>query len=414
MFSAGTADLPSSGMIVQQRMQNLMDLVDRGASMQEIQAAEAELADAIKQAPFEIKEQFRLIKNMAENVDGRKAFQQFRLNDGRTVMDRREQFMGRPAEPSKEAAKEAAKEATKQAVKEGAEKAAKDAAKEGAKESAKESAAKKGVRAGSLKLADSLEQGAATKRVDEMLTKFERLVLERFEKGAEIAKQSADGKPHYGAKSAGDWKSFFKNFLDRTVARKALVDDIKQFFMRGAVAKGAKGIFIGDMQFQNGRVEKFVRFSVLAEALARLQSMLPGSRVTKEMLQKLSGEELMYLALAASKGREFAYSQEAAKGRFGLASAEARAAEALGIPLDQQLAKKAKQLKGRKGGRGMAWYDKDAEPEELPYRFVPWWQWGNLTGPTNTKWVTRVFYTALFIVSMIGVVVLTLRLLAGG
>jgi hypothetical protein len=397
-------------MLVQERMQHLMELVDRGASLQEIQTAEAELADAIKQAPFEIKEQFRLIKDMAENVDSRKAFQQFRLNDGRTVMDRREQFMGRPAEPSKESAKEAAKEATREAVKEGAERASKDAA----KESAKESAAKSGVRAAGLKLTDSLEQGAATKRVDEMLTKFERLVLERFEKGAEVAKRSADGKPHYAGKSDGDWKAFFKNFLDRTVARKALVDDIKQFFMRGAVAKGAKGIFIGDMQFQNGRVEKFVRFSVLAEALAKLRAMMPGSSITKEMLQKLSGEELMYLALAASKGREFAYSQEAARGRFGLASAEARAAEALGLPLDQQLAKKAKQLKGRKGGRGTAWYDKDAEPEELPYRFVPWWQWGNLNNPGPTKWVTRAFYGALFIVSMIGIVVLTLRLLAGG
>ena len=58
MFSGGTADVGASGAVVQQRMEQLMELVDRGASMEEIHKAEAELADAMKQAPFEIKQQF--------------------------------------------------------------------------------------------------------------------------------------------------------------------------------------------------------------------------------------------------------------------------------------------------------------------------------------------------------------------
>ncbi|MFA4974202.1 MAG: hypothetical protein WC683_16455, partial [bacterium] len=222
-----------------------------------------------------------------------------------------------------------------------------------------------------------------------------------------------DGLPHFNAKTEAEWKQFFLNFLDRTVAKKALLEDIKQFFMRGVVQKGAKGIFIGDLLLANGRTEKFVRFSILAEALAKLKAMMPGSQVTKEMLGKLTGEELMYLALAASRGSEFAFQQEAAKGRFGLARAEAQAAEKLGITLEQQLQKKTKFLKGKKGGRGMAWYDRDSEPEELPYQFVPWWQWGNLKNTGSTKWVTRVFYGSLFILSMIGIALLTARLLSG-
>ncbi|MBN1283024.1 MAG: hypothetical protein JXA24_04545 [Proteobacteria bacterium] len=406
-----------SNVSIEQRYQQLMDLVQKNAPMEEIQKAEVELADAVQRAPFEIKEGTPFFQQLAQKLDATQAFQHFRLLNGRMVDDRREQFMGRPEKQADEAGRAAQQEQAKEVAKE----VAKDAAKEGAKAATEEAGkkadakeAKEGARAAaSMKLSEGLDQRAAGKRLDEMLSKFERLVIDRFEGGKQVAQESADGKPHFNPKTEAEWKQFFQNFLDRTVAKKALIDDIKQLFMRGVVQKGGKGIFIGDMHLSNGRVEKFVRFSIIAEALARLRAMMPGSQITKEMLGKMTSEELLYLALAATRGREFAFQQKDAEGRFGLAKAEAQAAEKLGIPLEQQLAKKARMLKDRRG-RGMAWYDKDGEPEELPYQFVPWWQWGNLTGPSNTKWVTRVFYGALFIVSLIGIVVLTLRLLAGG
>ena len=410
MFSGGTDHVSSS--LIEQRFHQWQELVSRNAPFEDIQRAEMELAEALKQAPFEIKEQFHLIKQQQSGVDARQAFQQFRLQDGRNVMDRRDQFMGRPAEAAEQAGKELSKEAAKEAAKDAAKEAAKGAEKEAPAKEAK-GGEKAGISA-ALKMSDSLDQRAASKRLDEMLSKFEKLVLERFEGGKEIAKESADGKPHYAPKTEAEWKQFFKSFLDRTVVKKTLLDDIKQFFMRGVLQKGGKGIFIGDMHLANGRIEKFVRFSIIAEALARLRAMMPGSQITKEMLGKMTSEDLLYLALAATRGREYAYSQEAAKGRFGPAGAEAKAAEALGISLDQQLAKKARELRERKGGRGgMAWYEKDGEPEELPYQFVPWWQWGNLNNPGPTKWITRAMYGALFIVSLIGIVAVTLRLLSG-
>jgi len=333
-----------------------------------------------------------------------RAFQQFRLpGRDRVVVDRREQFQGEPKEAAKEAGKEAAKEAAQKATL---------TLKEGklveAREKAYAASAALGARG-----SGAPDQQAAEARVDRMLSAFEKMVVERFEGGKQIAEESADGKAHFNAKSDAQWKEFFQKFLNRTVAKRALLKDIKQFFMRGVVAKGGKGVFIGDMAMNSGRVEKFVRFSILAEALAKLRAMIPGDRVTAQMLGKLTGEELMYLALAASKGKEFAFAQEAARGKFAGAKAEAQAAAALGIPLDQQLEQKARNLR-RKGRGGMAWYEKDAEPEETPYRFVPWWSWGNLSNPGPTKWVTRAFYGALFIVSLIGIIVLTIRLLAGG
>ena len=262
----------------------------------------------------------------------------------------------------------------------------------------------------------SSDQAAAESRVDKMLSAFEKMVVERFEKGAQLANQNADGQARFKGKTAAEWKQFFQKFMHRAVTKKALMNDIKHFLMRGVVAKGAKGIFIGDAMFNSGRVEKFIRFSILAEALAKFRAMIPGDKVTAEMLGKLTGEELMYLALAASRGKGFAFSQQEARGMFAGAKAEAQAAAALGIPLDQQLQQKARQLRGRKrgGGSGFGWFEKDPEPEETPYRFVPWWQWGNLNNPGPTKWITRVMYGAFLIVALMGIVVLTVRLLAGG
>lgn len=426
MFDAGGAqgrDTPVSqqtqNLSTEQRIQNWVQLVEDNAPVEDIQKAEMEVAEALQKQPFELRKQLPFFQKLVQKFDASKAFQNFRLpGRERVVEDRREQFQGEPKEAAKEGAKEAAKSAAKEAAKDAAKEESKKAAlklKDGKLISKKDlrlaGAAALGARDVSMKGSD---HQAAAARVDEMLSAFERMVVERFEKGKQIADQSADGKPHFKPKTEAQWKQFFKNFMSRTIKKRVLIDDIKQFLMRGVVSKGAKGVFIGDMTMNSGRVERFVRFSIIAEALAKLRAMMPGDTVTRQMLGKLTGEELMYLALAASRGREFAFVQQAAQGRFGAARAEAQAAEALGIPLNQQLEQKARHLRGKKGRGGMAWFEKDPEPEETPYRFVPWWSWGNLNAPTPTKWITRVMYGALFIVSLIGIITLTVRLLGGG
>jgi hypothetical protein len=390
----------------EQRIQNWIELVEQNAPAEQIQKAEADVAEALQRQPFEIRKQLPLFQKMAKKaLHAGRAFQQFRLpGRDRVVIDRREQFQGEPKEAAKEAGKEAAKEAAKKATL---------TMKEGKLVEAKERSYAASAALGARGTGAS-DQRAAEARVDKMLSAFEKMVVERFEGGRQIAEESVDGMARYKGKTDAQWKEFFQKFLHRTVAKKTLLKDIKQFFMRGVVAKGGKGVFIGDMAMNSGRVEKFVRFSILAEALAKMRAMIPGDKVTAQMLGKLTGEELMYLALAASKGREFAYAQAAARGKFAGAKAEAQAAEALGIPLKAQLEQKTKQLRGKKGRGGLAWFEKDAALEDTPYRFVPWYSLTNLKNPGPTKWVTRVFYGALFIISMIGIIVLTFRLLAGG
>ncbi len=415
MFAGGTEGTePPVGQQtpIEQSMERWVQLVERNAPIEEIQKAEQDVAEAMRRQPFEMRERLPFFLNRFKQlgVHARTVFQQFRLpGRERMVADRREQFEGKPKEAAKEEVKkEAAKEATKEAAKKEGGKEVKKfptfELKEGKLIKAREAAAA-GVRAADVR--------AAEKRVDEMLSKFEKMVVARFEKGEQVAQQSKDGKAYFNPKTEEEWHQFFATLNHRAIGKKIPLDLIKQFFMRGVITKGNKGIFIGDMALNSGRMMKFVRFSILAEALAKLRALMPGSEVSKSMLGKLSGEDLMCLALAASR-REFARSMLPARGKFAGARAEAQAAAALGIPLESQLGKKAKLLRGKRAGAGFGWYEKDGEPEETPYRFVPWWSWGNLNNPGPTRWITRAFYGALLIVSLIGIVVLTLRLLGGG
>lgn len=413
----------------EQSVERWLSLVDQGAPLEVIQQAEQQVAEALKQSPFELRSQLPFFQQAAKRLDATLLLQHFRLpGRERLIEDRRDQFQGEPAQ--KEAAKETAKETAKEAVKSAAQEAAKKVAEKGAESKVSELAGKLTLKDGKLvehkertytnflgarelTQARGREAAAATTRVEEMLTGFERLVVERFEKGGQVAQQSPDGKAHFKPKSEGEWSAFFKSFLDRTVHKKALVDEVREFLFRGSVARGQKGIFIGDMHLTNGQVEKFVRFSILADALAKLKAMAPGEKVGADALGKLSGEELMYLALAAARSQEFATSMAPTQGKFALGSTEEKAAQALGIPLDRHLQQKAKQLKRGAGGF-KGFFDKDPEPEEIPYQFTPWWSWGNLQRQSPTRWITRVMYGSLLIVALLGIAVMTARLLKGG
>jgi len=421
MFPGGTDQTKGGGsqvgasqssLSLEQRLQRWMELRDAGAPFEQIQAAEIEVAEAIKKAPFEIASKLPFFQQMAKKLDASQAFQQFRL-PGRelVVVDRREaREGGKPAKEGDSSAKEAGKKAQEGKakrifrelrLKDGRLVKLKDAS------SAKGPGDTRGAGA-----SGGLEQQAATERVERMLSAFERMVVARFEEGRQVAKESPDGRPSFLAKSEGQWRDFFKAFLSRTVGKKALLSEIREFLFRGLVSKGAKGVVIGDLSFTSGRVEKFVRFSILAEALARLRSMVPGESLARGALAQLTGEELMYLALAAARAKEFAFSAQEAQGRFMGSRAEAEAAAALGIPLEHQLRQKARSLRGRKGsGRGLT--GDEGISEDLPYRFVPWWSWGNLARPGRLRWVTAVFYGSLLAMAILGIAMMTWRLLGG-
>ncbi|MBI4211521.1 MAG: hypothetical protein HY540_02680, partial [Deltaproteobacteria bacterium] len=189
--------------------------------------------------------------------------------------------------------------------------------------------------------------------------------------------------------------------------------EVREFLLRGVVQKGAKGIVISDMLLANGRVEKFIRFSVMATVLEKLKMLLPGEAFTRSEIAALSQEELNYLALAVARSAD-AVAEEAERGKFFDAQAEARAAQELGLPMSQHLSAKSRLLrKQRKLGLGGLLGSSEGEifEDPAPTQFIPWWHWENLKKPSPARSVTAVFYTALGIVALIGIGVLTMRLL---
>ncbi len=254
------------------------------------------------------------------------------------------------------------------------------------------------------------QQPAVRAQLDELLSKFERLVIQRFEGNAELAKGLEGAKPVFLPKTEKQWKQFFEAFAGRVLKKSVSQEHIKEFLFRGLVQRGEKGIVISDMTLQSGRIEKFIRFSILADAMAKLNQLIPGDTFGKEML---ATEELMYLALAVARGREYQGQPKPAQGLFMGGIAEERAAQALGLPVAQHLdktdkGKKGKPLKGFGGFGG----GKDREVfEELPQTFVPWWHWGNLGRPGKFTMVTVAFYIALGVITVIGIIAVTAQLL---
>lgn len=207
--------------------------------------------------------------------------------------------------------------------------------------------------------------------VNRLLSDFEKMLVERFEKGKQLEYQTKDGKPNYAQKAEGAWKAFFSKFVKRTIWKKGELENLKEFVFRGLMSHAKGGgkysTLIGDMAYNNGQIQKFTRLQILNEIAKMLQNIKPGSALAKDLLKKgLEAEEFQFLALA-NKHRDKALklSQQEAKGFFGTTQkAEDQAAEKLGLK--------------RRGGRGkyggpIRWGKEGASEE--PHLFVPLGFW---------------------------------------
>lgn len=407
MFGAG--DLTTKAAIDQlaQQMATALNLDDE--AQQQVAAELQKPLDSMQELPARLQSLQRAFENSL-------AMHQFRLpGTNQVVVDRREQ----PSHGKPDVAKDAAREMAQRHVddkkgKESAKKEVRDRFRLRDGKLIKEMGTRESDRLSDRNISrGSLEREAASSRVDRMMNQFYKVLSARFNDGVQIARQSADGKLNLLEKTLAQWKSFFGNFSDRTVQKKVLLSEIREFLMRGLIPRGNKGVFIGDMQLISGRTEKFIRFSILADAFAKLKGMSPGDKFDAAILGELLSEELMFLALAASRGREFEASMLPAQGKFLGGRAESRAAEELGLPVAAHLRQKAKHLRGRRGGTlGKNWFGEEV-PEEMPYRFVPWYQLGNLKSGGKLKWVTATFYGTLFILALVGILALTYRLIGG-
>ncbi|HPM41356.1 MAG TPA: hypothetical protein PLY45_02855, partial [bacterium] len=110
MFAGGAENIKDA-QALEQSVARWMELKDSGASFEDIQRAEQEVAEALKQAPFELKAKFPFFQQLVKKFDAAQAFQQFRLpGSDRVVVDRRDEHSrGKAAEQARQASKEAAK-----------------------------------------------------------------------------------------------------------------------------------------------------------------------------------------------------------------------------------------------------------------------------------------------------------------
>jgi hypothetical protein len=384
---------------VQKQMQEYLDLVQKKAAPDRIKQAEENLTREMGKDRFEaFKRQLPRHMRALRGVATRRAYTQFRLpGRERMVHDRRAETRERPR--GRERGRRVSRRAARQAMR----------LREGKLigEKGKKYINYLNLEARMRKLAQT-QKPEVKAQIDELLSRFEKMLVQVFEEGAQFAKKSKDGKPAFLKKTDSQWKKFFSRFAGRILKKKVPTKNIQGFLFRGMVPKGAKGLIISDMTLASGRVERFVRFSILAEAMAKLSKLLPGDAFGKEML---TGEELYYLALASARGREYATAPKPTPGRFMGGVAEERAAQQLGLTMTAQLKDKTAELKrGRKLG-AFGW-GKEKEPyEETPYQFIPWWHWDNLRRPGKFKMITVAFYLALGLTIVIGILAITQHLL---
>lgn len=384
---------------VGKHIEQYLDLVRKQAPAEKIKQAEKELSKEMGKDRFEaFKRQLPRQLRARRSLDAQRVYRQFRLpGRRRMVEDRRGRMRGRPRERAR--ARKAVASARKEA-------APKESMRLRGGRITKQAARKyKNYFADKMQLQAESSAKAAGKQaqIDELLSKFEKLIVQRFEHDAEVAKETKKGEQTFLQKTESQWKAFFARFANRFLKKKVPTSNIQEFLFRGMVAKGAKGVVISDMTLASGRVERFVRFSILAEAMARLAKLMPGEKFGKDMLK---GEELYYLALAAARGREYKTVPKPTEGRFMGGAAEERAAQELGLPMSAHLERKSEAMK--KGGRMGAMFafgeDKERAPhDETPYQFIPWWHWGNLWRPGKFRLLTVAFYIGLLLLAIIGI-----------
>ncbi|MFH1654365.1 MAG: hypothetical protein ABIE74_09990 [Pseudomonadota bacterium] len=265
----------------------------------------------------------------------------------------------------------------------------------------------------------SSEQKAAKAGMDEMLSKFEKLILACFEQGKTIGKKSADGLPHFNAKDLAQWREFFSNFSAEK--RKILLEQVRNFLFRGVVERegGKNPLLISDMMLQSGRMEKYIRLPVMMELLGKLKAMHPGEKFGKELLKLAEGDELIYLALMTEEGMDFLHGLKPKQGMFMSEKGESIVKQHLGLgsPMSDQLGRKTQTLhknktRGFLGFLGFFKGEKGVESEETPYRFTGWRQ--NLERPQMLPFriVRVVIYLALLVFSILGIGALLYKFLS--
>lgn len=143
----------------------------------------------------------------------------------------------------------------------------------------------------------------------EFLSLFEKIFLTHFEGGVPLGELLEKGKFKFLVKSEKAWMEFFQRFLPFTFSRTISFSELKALIFRGLLQESGKAqqaevaTLISDLQFLNGKTDKFARLPVRGlDVLQKIASLMPGDMLMTSLLPEIldrSGQsELQYLSLS--------------------------------------------------------------------------------------------------------------------
>lgn len=332
----------------------------------------------------------------------------FRLpGSGRTVHDRRGERRARGGEGGQDAGSGRSEKGGDRAG--SARKAAPDAAAGAPAATAQADAAKTlPPREVGVVHGESLQLAAEQPVSDRGLSPFEAKIVERFEHGVAVAKESSpDQPPTFLQKTAAQWKAFFRQFLPRTEKKQVPLESVANEAMvfRGLVGKSGvqgKGVMIGDLALQTGQVEKFARFDVdLAPVMTLVRGLQPGASLPRQVIAAgIQHELLEYFAIGHARAEAEVFAPRDSAGIFTSLKTEEAVAQRLGFSMGQgavategAASSEGETERARSGGAGR-WRGLFGEEEpmgdEQPGRFVPWWKWDREERAGARRWFAGV------------------------
>ena len=250
------------------------------------------------------------------------------------------------------------------------------------------------------------EPRATEERLIKMLTRFEDLLIKRFEQNVKMTQDATEGQANFLRKTLEQWRGFFENFKHRTVQRTTSLELLEQAVFRDLVQHQGRTTLISDLLLNGGKLEKFIRMRLEMMSAAwveRLAQLAPGAVLSKKTLAELAQDnELQYLVIKEAEG-EAAWNQAPTRGLFGgLAKTEEHLSKELGISLKTKTIHD--QTKRRRGG---AFGKGEEESGEESAQFVPWWSWpAGAWARDKRKGPVRWFVPVTYAVVAIGITLL--------
>ena len=98
------------------------------------------------------------------------------------------------------------------------------------------------------------EQKAAEDRLKKMLTRFEELIIKRFEEDAGVAKFAKEGQSSFLKKTYEQWRQFFDHFRHRTVKRQIDAEQLQGMRVQLVIPVLTEIVGANQARYQGGKL----------------------------------------------------------------------------------------------------------------------------------------------------------------